>query len=60
MFEKKLTWLDLKYESGSSDSRGKKKGRTYVDRQNLPQPSSSRNHDQATEVSENISTDTWH
>ena len=47
-----------KYESGSSDSRGKKKARTYVDRQNLPQPLSSRNHDQATEVSENISTDT--
>ena len=47
-----------KYESGSSDSRGKKKARTYVDRQNLPQPLSSRNRDQATEVSENISTDT--
>ena len=47
-----------KYESGSSDTRGKKKARTYVDRQNLPQPSSSGNHDQATEVSENISTDT--
>ena len=47
-----------KYESGSSDSRGKKKSRTYVDRQNLPQPLSSRNRDQATEVSENISTDT--
>ena len=46
-----------KYESGSSDSRGKKKSRTYVDRQNLPQPLSSRNRDQATEVSENISTD---
>ena len=46
------------YESGSSDSRGKKKARTYVDRQNLPQPSSSRNHYQATQVSENISTDT--
>ena len=45
------------YESGSSDSRGKKKSRTYVDRQNLPQPLSSRNRDQATEVSENISTD---
>ena len=48
-----------KYESGSSDSRGKKKARTYVDRQNLPQPLSSRNRDQATEVSENISTDTF-
>ena len=48
----------LYYESGSSDSRGKKKARTYVDRQNLPQPSSSRNHYQATQVSENISTDT--
>ena len=48
----------LSYESGSSDSRGKKKARTYVDRQNLPQPSSSRNHYQATQVSENISTDT--
>ena len=48
----------LNYESGSSDSRGKKKARTYVDRQNLPQPSSSRNHYQATQVSENISTDT--
>ena len=47
-----------KYESGSSDSRGKKKARTYVDRQNLPQPLSSRIRDQATEVSENISTDT--
>ena len=47
-----------KYESGSSDSRGKKKARTYVDRQNLPQPSSSRNHEQATEASENTSTDT--
>ena len=47
-----------KYESGSSDSRGKKKARTYVDRQNFPQPLSSRNHDQATELSENISTDT--
>ena len=47
-----------KYESGSSDSRGKKKARTYVDRQNLPQPLSSRNRDQATEVSENIFTDT--
>ena len=47
-----------KYESGSSDSRGKKKARTYVDRQNLPQPSSSRNHEQATETSENTSTDT--
>ena len=46
------------YESGSSDSRGKKKSRTYVDRQNLPQSSSSRNHDKATEVSENTSTDT--
>ena len=48
-----------KYESGSSDSRGKKKSRTYVDRQNLPQPSSSRNHEQATEASENTSTDTY-
>ena len=47
-----------KYESGSSDSRGKKKARSYVDRKNLPQPSSSRNHDQATEVSENKSSDT--
>ena len=47
-----------KYESGSSDSRGKKKARTYVDRQNFSQPLSSRNHDQATELSENISTDT--
>ena len=47
-----------KYESGSSDTRGKKKARTYVDRQNLPQPSSSGNHDQARKVSENISTDT--
>ena len=47
-----------KRSSGSSDSRGKKKARTYVDRQNLPQPLSSRNRDQATEVSENISTDT--
>ena len=41
-----------------ADTRGKKKARTYVDRQNLPQPSSSGNHNQATEVSENISTDT--
>ena len=47
-----------KYESGNSESRGKKKARTYIDRKNLPQLSSSRNHDQATEVSENISTDT--
>ena len=47
-----------KYQSGSSDSRGKKKARTCVDRQNVPQPSSGRNHDQATEVSEKISTDT--
>ena len=47
-----------KYESGSSDSGGKKKARSYVDGKNLPQPSSSRNHDQATEVSENTSTDT--
>ena len=47
-----------KYESGSSDSRGKKRARAYVDRKNLPQPSSSRNHDQATEVNENTSTDT--
>ena len=47
-----------KYQSGSSDSRGNKKARTYIDRQNLPQPSSGRNHDQATEVSEKISTDT--
>ena len=46
---------ECKYESGSSDSRGKKKARSYADRQNLPQPSSSGNHDQATEVSENIS-----
>ena len=47
-----------KYESESSDSTGKKKARAYVERQNLPQPSTSRNHDQATEVSENTSTDT--
>ena len=47
-----------KYKSGSSDSRGKKKARTYVDRQNFSQPLSSRNHDQATELSENIYTDT--
>ena len=47
-----------KYESGSSNSRGKKKARTYVDRQNIPQPSSSRNDDQAMDVSENTSTDT--
>ena len=47
-----------KYESESSDSRGKKRARTYVKRQNLPQPSSNRNHDQATKVSENTSTDT--
>ena len=46
---------ECKNESGSSDSRGKKKARSYADRQNLPQPSSSGNHDQATEVSENIS-----
>ena len=39
-----------KFESGSSDTRGKKKART-VDRQNLPQLSSNGNHDQATEVS---------
>ena len=48
-----------KYESGSSDSRGKEKAIIYLDRQNLPKPSSSRNHDQATEVSENRSTDTF-
>ena len=47
-----------KYESESSNSRGKKKSRTYVKRQNLPQPSSSRNYDQATEVCENTPTDT--
>ena len=47
-----------KYESESSDSRRKKKARIHVEGQNLPQPSSSRNHDQAIEVSENISTDT--
>ena len=47
-----------KYESGSSNSRGKKKARTYVDRQNIPQPLSSRNDDQAMDVSENTSTDT--
>ena len=47
-----------KYESGSSDCRGKKEARTYVDRQNLPQPSSSKNHEQATKASENTSTDT--
>ena len=47
-----------KYESESSDSTGKKKARAYLERQNLPQPSTSRNHDQATEVSENTSTDT--
>ena len=46
-----------KYESGSSDSKGKKKARNYVERQKFPQPSPSRNHDQATEVSENISSD---
>ena len=46
-----------KYESKSSDSRRNKKARTYVERQNLPQPSSSRNHDQVTEFSENTSTD---
>ena len=47
-----------KYESESSDSIGKKKVGTYVKRQNLPQPSCNRNHDQATEISENTSTDT--
>ena len=47
-----------KYESGSSDSRRNKKATNYVDRQNLPQPSSSRNHDQTTEVSENTFTNT--
>ena len=47
-----------KYESGNSNSRGKKKARTYVDRQNIPQPSSSRNDDQAMEVSKNTFTDT--
>ena len=47
----------LKCESGSSDTRGKKKVRAYVDMQNFPLPSSSRN-DQAMAVSENISTDT--
>ena len=41
-----------KYESGSSDTRGKKKARPYIDRQNLPQPSSGGNYDQATEVSD--------
>ena len=34
-----------KYESESSDSTGKKKARAYVERQNLPQPSTSRNQD---------------
>ena len=47
-----------KYQSGSFDTRGKKKARTYDDRQNLPRPSPSGNHDQATEVSEIISNDT--
>ena len=47
-----------KYESGSSDTRGKKKARTCIDKQNLPQRSSSGNHNQAREVSGNISTDT--
>lgn len=49
---------ERKYESKSSDSRRKKKARTYVERSNLPQPSSSRYHDQAIEVSENTSIDT--
>ena len=47
-----------KYESESADSRGKKKARTYVERQNLPQPSSSRNHNPGAKVSENRATDT--
>ena len=47
-----------KYQSGSFDTRGKKKARTYDGRQNLPRPSPSGNHDQATEVSEIISNDT--
>ena len=47
-----------KYESESIDSREKKNARTYIERENLPQPSSSRNHDQAMKVSENRSTDT--
>ena len=47
-----------KYESESSDSRGKKNDRFYVERQNLHQPSSSRNQDQVAEVIENTSTDT--
>ena len=48
-----------KYESGSSDTRGKKKARAFVGKQNLSQPSSSGNHDQTTEVSEDITTDTF-
>lgn len=48
-----------KYESKSSDSIGKKKVRTYVKRQNLMLKGKiNRNHDQATEISENTSTDT--
>ena len=34
-----------KYESGGSDTRGKKKARTYVDRKNFSQPSYRGNHD---------------
>ena len=37
-----------RYKSGNSDSRGKKKARHYVDRQNFPQPSSIRNHHETT------------
>ena len=47
-----------KYETESSNSRGKKKSTTYVERQNAPQPSSSRNYDQETEVCENTPTAT--
>ena len=48
-----------KYERKSSDSKRKKNARTYVERQNLPQPSSSRKHVQETEVSENASADAF-
>ena len=44
-----------KYESKS----GTKKARTYIERQNLLQPLSSSNYDQATDVSENTSIDTY-
>ena len=47
-----------KYKRESSGSRRSKRARTFAERQNLPQPSSSRNHDHVTEVSENTSTDT--